>query len=83
VITDYLHTFFRELEETKSAGAGLSHAIVLENGSICVLIGMGDCRARVPVNTLDPDPQKAAECVMAKHNSMTHEQREKSLECCH
>jgi hypothetical protein len=61
---EYLRSFFAELEKVQPASLhGVSHAISYEDGVLYALVSMGDVRARVRVQELDPDPVKTAAAV--------------------
>lgn len=67
---EYLENFFSELERLQPAeDVGLSHAIAYEHGRMYVLVGMGDARAKVHIQKLDPDPIRMAAAVMEMWNS--------------
>ena len=62
---EYLGSFFAELERLQPVRSwGLSHAIAYEDGGLHVLVAMGDARAKVRVQELDPDPVKLATAVI-------------------
>lgn len=64
--TEYLRTFLEELERAKPREiCDLSHAIALQDGKLCVLLSLGDVRARLYVKELNPDPVRTAEAVVA------------------
>jgi hypothetical protein len=78
---EYLITFFKRLEGlTQRRGCDVSNAITTHEGSLCVLVSMGDVRARVPVQELDPDPARAAEAVFERWTSMSQGELERSIE---
>lgn len=65
--TEYVRTLLEELERVRPRNNyDLSHAIALQNGRLCVLLSLGDFRARFYLEDLDPDPVKAADAVGAK-----------------
>ena len=54
-MTEYLITFFKALGSlTQRKAYDVSNAITFHRGSLYVLLSMGDARARVPVQKLDP-----------------------------
>ena len=58
----YLRAFFKELNKLKPPQSwARSHAITYQKNSLCILISVGDCRRKVFVEKLDPDPAVAAE----------------------
>jgi hypothetical protein len=62
---DYLRTFFAEMEKLQPANTHeVSHAIAFEDGVLYALVSMGDARAGVRVQELDPDPVKMAAAVV-------------------
>jgi len=77
----YVRTLLEELERAKrSLGYGLPHAIALDRDSFCVLLGIGDVRVRLPVDSLDPDPKKAAEKVVIAWRSMSVKNLDAAIE---
>ncbi len=60
-ISQYLRTFFRELNLlTPPQSSDMSHAITYQRDSLCLLISVGDCRRKIFIDELDPDPAVAA-----------------------
>lgn len=58
----YLSAFFQELNRLKPPKSwALSHAITYQQNSLCILIGVGDCRRKIFVEELDRHPAVAAE----------------------
>jgi hypothetical protein len=81
LMMEYLITFFKTLDRlTKRQQFGVSHAIAFDKESLCILVGMGDVRVKIPVKDLDPNPAKAAELVVAKWKSMPSDELNKSIE---
>jgi hypothetical protein len=81
MITDYLITFFKTLDSlTERQSYDASNAIIFDKQSLCVLVSMGDVRAKIPVKELDPNPAKAAELVVAKWKSMPRDELDKAIE---
>lgn len=63
---EYLRTFFVELARLQPGNRhGVSHAIAFEDGRIYALVSMGDARAVVEVEEVDPDPLQMAAKVVA------------------
>ena len=56
--------FFHEQWAVGVSQFRFPHAISYEKDSLCTLISLGDARAKVFVQELDPDPTKAAEDVV-------------------
>jgi hypothetical protein len=78
---NYLRTFFRELDRLKPPQLwARSHAITYQQASICVLISVGDCRRKVFVESLDPDPSEAAQKVMAAWRKLKEQNEVKDFE---
>ncbi len=62
---EYLRSFFTALEAKEPAeGVGLSHGIAYEGGALYALVGMGDVRAKIRLQELDPDPIRMADAVI-------------------
>lgn len=77
MVTDYLNRFFQELEKIKPRNSyDVSHGMAFHKGSLCVLISVGDVRARIAIDKLDPDPLKAADNAVRKFKSMNWDQIE-------
>lgn len=80
-MTEYLTSFFKTIATlSERSGCDVSDAIAYRDGALCVLISMGDVRARVPVNDLHPDPVQAARLVVDRWRSMSKEELWKSME---
>ena len=78
---EYLITFFKTLGSlTQRKEYDVSNAITYHRGSLYVLISMGDVRARVPVQELDPDSVEAAKAAVERWRSMGEDELEKSIE---
>jgi hypothetical protein len=62
---EYLRNFFIELGRLQPGNKhGVSHALAYEDGTLYALVSMGDARAIVAVEEVDPDPvQMAAKVV--------------------
>jgi hypothetical protein len=81
LVTDYLNQFFQELERIKPRDSwAVSHGIAFHEGPLCVLISIGDVRARIAIDKFDPDPLKAAEGVVRKLKSMSLDEMKKVIE---
>jgi hypothetical protein len=76
VITEYLRNFFKEMEAATGTSYSRPHAIAYHEGSLFVLINMGDVWARVFLEELDPDPVVAARILITRWKSMTHSEKE-------
>ena len=62
---EYLRSLFTALETKQPAqSVGLSHGIVYEAGELYALVGMGDVRAKIRVQELDPDPIRMADAII-------------------
>ena len=58
---EYIEVFLKEIERLKPRlDCDRTHAIALDYDSLCLLLSVGDCRAKVFVEHLNPDPAKAA-----------------------
>ena len=79
MIAEYLVVFFGEIDKHQPSG---NHAITFRYGQLYILVGMGDVRVRVPVESLDPDPARAAESVINVWRSMTDSEMEMAMEEC-
>jgi uncharacterized cupin superfamily protein len=67
---EYLKSLFAELERLQPGkSAGLSHAIAYEDGVLYALVSMGDVRAKIRTQELDPDPIQMATAVIAMWHS--------------
>jgi hypothetical protein len=61
-MTEYLMNFFKALRSLEQDRPDwVSDGIAYDEGSLYVLVGMGDVRVRVPMREFDHDPAKAAE----------------------
>jgi hypothetical protein len=80
VVTEYLITFFKTLRNLEPDRPGVSDGIAYDEGSLYVLVGMGDVRVRVPVQEIDPDPAKAAELAINQWKAMTPDEQEMAME---
>ena len=80
-MTAYLMTFFETLGSlTERNEYDVSNAIAYHRGSLYVLISMGDVRARVPVQELDPNPVEAAKEAVDRWKSMSQGELERAIE---
>jgi hypothetical protein len=62
---EYLRSLFTALEAKQPAeSVGLSHGIAYEDGALYALVGMGDVRAKIRVQELDPDPIRMADAII-------------------
>jgi len=62
---EYLRSFFAELGKLQPGNKhGVSHAIACEHGELYALVSMGDARAKVRLQEVDPDPVKMAAAVV-------------------
>jgi hypothetical protein len=57
-----------------------SDGIGYDEGSLYVLVGMGDVRVRVPVQEFGPDPAKAAELTISQWKAMTPDEQDRAME---
>jgi hypothetical protein len=81
MVNEYLLSFFRALEDLHRRTPGdVSHAIGYEDGTLYTLLSVGDCRLRVAIQELDPDPVKAAEMVVGQFKVMSREEFDRALE---
>lgn len=54
---EYLRTFFIELGKLQPSNKhGISHALAYEDGTLYALVSIGDARAIVALEEVDPDP---------------------------
>jgi hypothetical protein len=68
---EYLRSYFTALEAAKPTPSwGLSHAISYEDGSVYALVGIGDARAQIRIQELDPDPIRMANAVIEQLRSI-------------
>ena len=80
-MTAYLMTFFETLGSlTERKEYDVSNAIAYHRGFLYVLISMGDVRARVPVEELDPNPVEAAKEAVDRWKSMSQGELERAIE---
>jgi hypothetical protein len=80
-MTAYLMTFFETLGSlTERNEYDVSNAIAYNRGSLYVLISMGDVRARVPVQELDPNPVEAAKEAVDRWKSMSQGELKRAIE---
>jgi hypothetical protein len=81
VVTEYLLNFFKALRSLEQDRPDwVSDGIAYDEGSLYVLVGMGDVRVRVPMREFDPDPAKAAEVAINRWRSMPTDERERAME---
>jgi hypothetical protein len=80
VVTEYLITFFKILRSLEPDRSGVSDGIAYDEGSLYVLVGMGDARVRVPVKEFGPDPVKAAELAISQWKAMTPDEQDRAME---
>jgi hypothetical protein len=72
--SDYIRSFLEELERAKPRESySLSHAIALQNGKLCVLLSLGDARAKIYMEELDPNPVRAAESVAGEWRTLKND----------
>jgi hypothetical protein len=79
-MTEYLITFFKILRSLEPDRPGVSDGIVYDEGSLYVLVGMGDVRVRVPVQEFAPDPAKAAKLAISQWKAMTPDEQDRAME---
>jgi hypothetical protein len=79
-LTEYLITFFKRLRSLEPDRSGVSDGIGYDEGSLYVLVGMGDVRVRVPVQEFGPDPAKAAELTISQWKAMTPDEQDRAME---
>ena len=80
-MSKYLITFFETLARLAGTREGdVPNKIDYQDGSLHVLISMGDLWARIPIAELDADPFRAAEEVLRQKEAMSFSEIEDVLE---
>lgn len=67
---EYSPSFFAELGKLQPGNRhGVSHAIAYEDEDLYALVSMGDARAKVRLQEIDPDPVRMAAAVVERWRS--------------
>ena len=80
-MTEYLITFFKTLRHlSQDRPEWVSDAIAYDEGSLYVLVSVGDARVKVPVPEFDPDPARAAEVAINCWKALTSDGQKVAIE---